>query len=256
MKINEDMRMCSFDIENMYTNIPKSYVININNILKTISEIVKTNQKEIMHILKTVMEQNYFKFEQYYKQMEGLAMDAPTSAILAKTYIQHVEHKQIYPSLIKYQIIGYFRHINDIFIIYNQKKTNIDETLTKFNKQQTNIKFTIEKEEGNSINFLDLTIHHKKTKLEFAKYRNHTQTTIIVRNDFCHPHEHKISSIDYLVNRVHIYPIAKAKEKELNIIKVTLHNNEYNINLSTRHPTNTDITKTLIHNTRKPNGHK
>jgi hypothetical protein len=108
----------------MYTNIPKSYVINIiNNILKTNSEIVKTNQKEIMHTLKTVMKQNYFQFnQQYYKQMEGLAMDAPKSAILAKTCIQHVEHKQIHPTSIKYHIIGYFRHINDIFIIYNQKK--------------------------------------------------------------------------------------------------------------------------------------
>jgi hypothetical protein len=33
--------------------------------------------------------------QQYYKQAEGLAMGAPTSAILAETYIQHMEHKQI-----------------------------------------------------------------------------------------------------------------------------------------------------------------
>jgi hypothetical protein len=61
-----------------------------------------------------------------------------------------------YPSLIKYQIIGYFRYVNDIFIIYDQRKTNRDKTLTEFNKQQANMKFTIEKEQRNSINFLDL----------------------------------------------------------------------------------------------------
>jgi hypothetical protein len=30
-----------------------------------------------------------------YKQNEGLAMGAPTSAILAEMFIQHLEHKHI-----------------------------------------------------------------------------------------------------------------------------------------------------------------
>jgi hypothetical protein len=39
-------------------------------------------QKEILHILQTVMEQNCFQFnQQYYKQTDGLAMIAPTSSI-------------------------------------------------------------------------------------------------------------------------------------------------------------------------------
>jgi hypothetical protein len=44
-----------------------------------------------------VTEHNYFHFgQQYYKQTDGwLAMDAPTSTIFAKTYIQHMGHKQI-----------------------------------------------------------------------------------------------------------------------------------------------------------------
>jgi hypothetical protein len=73
-------------------------------------EIVTTNQKEIINILKAVMEQNYIQFDQqYYKQTEGLAMGAPRSAILAEVYIQYVEHKQLSPVLMKYQIIGYFK---------------------------------------------------------------------------------------------------------------------------------------------------
>jgi hypothetical protein len=46
------------------------------------------------------MEQNYFQFDQkYYKQIEGLAMGDPTSAILAEIFTQHMEHKYIYPIL-------------------------------------------------------------------------------------------------------------------------------------------------------------
>jgi hypothetical protein len=89
-------------------------------------------------------------------------MGAPTSAILAEAYIQYMDHKQLFPILIIYQIIGYFRYVDDIFIIYNQKKTNKDETLAEFNKRRTNIKFTIEKEQYDSINFLNLTIHRKR----------------------------------------------------------------------------------------------
>jgi hypothetical protein len=115
------------------------------------------------------MEQNYFQFnQQYYKQTEGLAMGAPTSAILAETYIQHMEHKHIYPILINHKITGYFRYVDDILIIYNQNQTNIEETINEFNKLNNNIKFTIEKEHDNSINFLDITIYRKNTKMELV----------------------------------------------------------------------------------------
>jgi hypothetical protein len=74
------------------------------------------------------VEQNYFQFnEKYYEQTEGVAMGAPTSVILAEVYIQHMEHKQLYPILTRYQIMGYFRYVDDILIIYNQNKTNIHE---------------------------------------------------------------------------------------------------------------------------------
>jgi hypothetical protein len=112
---------------------------------------LKRNNKHI----KAVVEQNYFQFDQqYYKQTEGLSVGAPTYAILAEVYIQHMGHKQLYSILMNYQIIGYFRYIDDILIIYNQNKRNIDETSAEFSKQRTNIRFTTEKEQHNSINFL------------------------------------------------------------------------------------------------------
>jgi hypothetical protein len=81
---------------------------------------------------------------------------------IALPYIQYMKHKELYPILKKHQIIGYFRYLDDILIIYNRKKTNIDETLTEFSKQTTSIKFTIRKKQHNSINFLDLAIHQNE----------------------------------------------------------------------------------------------
>jgi hypothetical protein len=199
-------------------------------------------------MLRIIMEQNYFQLDQqHYKETEGLTMGAPISTILAEAYLQHMEHEQLHPILMKYQIIGYFRYVNDILLICNQKETNIDESLAEFNKKRININVTIEKEQNNFPNFLDLTIHRKRTNLEL--YRKPTQTDVLIQNDSYHPYEHKISNINYLTNRMLTHPITKgAKEKELNIIPEILHSNEYNKNLCTSMKINTITTKTYTDN--------
>jgi hypothetical protein len=142
IEISKDTRMCSFDITNMYTIIPRVESTNIiANILERNSNIGDNNQKEIIHMLQTTMEQNYFQFKQkFYKQTDGLAMGAPTSAITSEAYIQNMEHKQIFPILVKHQIAGYFRYDDNILIIYNQAKTNRDQIHAAFNEQPTNHK--------------------------------------------------------------------------------------------------------------------
>jgi hypothetical protein len=73
-------------------------------------------------MLKTILKQNYFQVNQeYYKQTDGLAMGAPTSSMLAETYIEHMEHTHInipHPhNTIK---VAYFTYADDILIIYDQ----------------------------------------------------------------------------------------------------------------------------------------
>jgi hypothetical protein len=162
----------------MYANITRTESTNIMaNILKRNSSISYNSQKEVIHILETIMKQNYFKFEQkFYKQTDGLAMGAPTSTIILEVYIQNLEQKQIYPILVKHQLTEYFRYVDDILVIYDQTKTNIDQTLAYFNEQLPTIKFTIEKESQISINFVDLIINRSEKEIEFEIYGKPTQT--------------------------------------------------------------------------------
>jgi allophanate hydrolase subunit 1 len=102
---------------------------------------------------------------------------------------QLIHHHHV---LIRQQIIGYFRYVDDILIIYDKKKINIEHTLNELNKLQSSIKFTIEKEIHDSINFLDLTIYWEEENLKFTIYRKPTQTDIIIPNSSCHPNEHKM----------------------------------------------------------------
>jgi hypothetical protein len=46
-------------------------------------------------------------------------MGAPPSAVLAEIYLQFLEHSNIYNTLNK--IIGYFRYLDDILLIFNEK---------------------------------------------------------------------------------------------------------------------------------------
>jgi hypothetical protein len=66
---------------------------------------------------------------------------------------------------------------------------------------QPTMNFTIEKEHHESINFLDLKTHLKSKNLQISIYRKPTQTDIIIPNSSCHPYEHKLSGINYLINK-------------------------------------------------------
>jgi hypothetical protein len=170
--INKNTRICSFDITNMYTNIPKKDTITITKNILQNHDINIDTQKEIMQLMNTILEQNYFQHNQkYYKQTDGLAMGAPASAILAEIYIQNMEHTQIYNILIKQHIIAYFRYVDDIVIVHDNKKTNIDNMINEFNKLQSKIEFTIEKENQKTINFLDIGIYRGEDNFQFSIYR-------------------------------------------------------------------------------------
>jgi hypothetical protein len=135
-----------------------------------------------------------------------------------------------------------------VTLLYDQNKTNTDHTIKEFNTLQPTIRFTTEKEHE-SINFLDLVIHRNDTNSEFKIYRKPTQTDIIIPNSSCHPYEHKLSRINYLVNQLYTYPTTKkAKDAEMNTIKNILYNNDYNINLLNKLPPTQKKQKQFTHN--------
>jgi hypothetical protein len=63
-----------------------------------------------------------------------MAMGAPTSAILAETFIQHMEHKPLYPILKTQKIISYCKFV--MTYLYDQNTIKIEHTLNEFNNIQ------------------------------------------------------------------------------------------------------------------------
>jgi hypothetical protein len=182
-----------------------------------------------MDITHTILEQNYFKFQnQCYIQKTGLAMGAPTSAILSEIYLQHVEHTKIINILTQNNILGYFRYIDDILISYNCVYTDIYKVFNPFNTLIPTIKFTMERETDIKINFLNITIQKERDNLSFHIFRKPTVTDTIIPRDACHPPEHKHAAIRHLINTMNTYDLNKYNKKAEHVtIKYILKNNGY-----------------------------
>ena len=154
-------------------------------------------------------------------------MGAPTSSILSEVYLQYLENTTIYELLIKHKVEGYFRYVDDVLVIYKDDKTNIHRVLEDFNNLVPSIKFTLEKEQNNRINFLDITVNKNHEDLSFEIYRKPTATNIIIPNDSCHPREHKTAAIRYYCNRMKTYKLTpESRQKERDNIRQILVNNK------------------------------
>jgi len=95
----------------------------------------------------------------YVIQKDGLAMGTPSSSILSKIFIQHVEHTHLSRLTHKHKFINYFQYVDDILLIYDSSHTDTHTLLDDFNSIHPNLKFTEEVEQSSLLNYLNITIH-------------------------------------------------------------------------------------------------
>jgi hypothetical protein len=86
----------------------------------------------------------------------------------------------------KHKLVNYFRFVDDILLIFNINKTNIQSIY--FYTLHPNLKFTAEIEHDNAINLLDTTIHTAQDSIKISTYRKPTFTDTIIPYTSNHPH--------------------------------------------------------------------
>ena len=235
IKISKQLKIASFDVVNMYTNIPINETIDIlhNNLMITKKlDIIKI--RELISLVTTILKQNYFTFNnEFFIQEEGLGMGSPLSGLLSEIYLNHFENKYLLNNnnVFHKNIIFYGRYIDDSIILFDGTKRQIDHILNYLNKQNK-IKFTVEHEIDNSINFLDLNITLKNNKIKFKIYRKPTTTDTTINAQSFHPHSHKMSAYHSYVHRLLNTPLDDDDyHDELNTIKYIAQNNGYNTSI-------------------------
>ena len=129
--IPHNSTLASFDITNLYTNIPIAETLEIlENMLKQ-NNTPQHTINEIINITNTITKQNYFTHNnKYYTQQEGLPMGSPISCILAEIFIHNIEQTHILnPDNNKQatKILYWHRYVDDILCLYNGNTRQITQ---------------------------------------------------------------------------------------------------------------------------------
>ncbi|CAF0990039.1 unnamed protein product [Rotaria sordida] len=157
--------MVSFDIDNLYTNIPVQEAIEVTlNMLynkKDTSLQIPFKRSEFKKLLEMAVHKVPFRFLNTTSiQEDGVAMGSPLAPILADIFLSKLELKiNKFPTN---KPLIWKRYVDDVFCIFTNSQ-NIPDFLKRINKWHPNIHFTEEPEQNNQIPFLDVLIIRDNT---------------------------------------------------------------------------------------------
>jgi hypothetical protein len=91
LKIHEKHKLITFDIKDLYVNIPIDETISITQTLLLIQNN-KTSTQQMIKLTETILQQNYFIFaDNIYQPEKGISMGSPLSSDIAEIFLQHLE---------------------------------------------------------------------------------------------------------------------------------------------------------------------
>ena len=152
--------MTSFDIESLFTNIPLEETINIcvDKLFENNTKVNNLTKESFRSLLELATLDSFFIFDgKYYKQKDGVAMGSPLGPTLANVFLCHFEEQWMSECPIDYKPFSYRRYVDDTFLLFSSE-LHVTKFLNYINSKHRNIKFTVEREENNSLSFLDLKI--------------------------------------------------------------------------------------------------
>ena len=222
--------LVSFDVSNLFTNVP------VSKALQTASDLLFQNHthptiiNEIIEALTICSSQNYFEFNnKLYRQHSGLAMGSPLSPLLAEIFMDQFENILFNSEnpLIN-NIFYWYRYVDDIICCWLGTQRQLSLFLNFLNSIEPSINFTLEIENNKSLNFLDLTISINNSIHEFSIYRKPSQTDTIIPFNSSHAWSHKLAFFHCMIHRLLSIPLSHDHfQKELNTIKQIAINNNY-----------------------------
>jgi len=134
-------------------------------------------------------------------------MGSPISGITAKIFLQHLELFHIKSLLDSKHITFYARCVDDILIIYDASRTDLDAIAQYSNSIHRNLQLNPTLEANNRINFLDISIIRKVSQLEIDICHKPTTTDTTINYLFNHPSEHELVAYRYYIERMFSIPL-------------------------------------------------
>lgn len=212
----------SFDIVSLFPSVPKEKAVELAEEVLTQSQAPQNIVKELMDLVILCVNQNYFVFNgNHYQQDNGLAIGSPLSPLLAELFMNNLEKElfQCNHTLMK-NVHYWYRYVDDILCLWNGTKRQVRNFLKMLNTLNESIKFTVEFQDNDRINFLDLKISIQNGKHMFGIYRKPTCTDHVIHANSKHPPSQKLAAFRSMVHRAIVIPLTNEEYcKEINIIK-------------------------------------
>ena len=227
VKVEEDETLVSFDVVALYPSVPQDEALQlINEKLvhdENLHDRAKIPAEKIMKLLKICVENTYFHFNgKMYKQVNGLAIGAPTSGFAAGIFMHRLEKRALAtfahaPPLWK-------RYVDDI--LSKIKKHLVDLFLAHLNTMHERIKFTHEDMIDRMLPFLEVEIHiNDDGSLKFKIYRKPTHTNQYLMFDSNHHINHKLGVVATLNHRANVLITEEDdKKEEEQLLKIAMRN--------------------------------
>ena len=249
---SKDTFLISYDVTSLITNIPLSETIDlaVNTIFQHEPNL-KMKKEELRKLFTFATSESHFIFDgKIYDQIDGVTMGSPLGPVLANLFMGYHEGKWI-ENYGGSKPIHYKRFMDDIFCIFKNEIEAID-FLNYLNEQHVNIKFTTEKEEQNTLPFLDVQIVKLDNgKFETSVYRKPTFTGLLTNFKSFTPFSYKIALIKTLIHRIyHICSSWKIFHRNILEIENILRKNSYPQKLIEKEK-NKYLTNKLQHKERK-----
>ena len=194
LQVEENEYLCTVDVTALYTNIP--HKDGIKRVLRFMEQhqATQTELTLVRYLLKLILRMNYFEFNnQTYLQVSGTAMGTRCAPNYAIIFMGDLEQEFLDKCEKKPRV--WYRFIDDIFMIWNHSRQDLDTFLEELNKHHSTIKFTIDISEY-GLAFLDTFIYKEDGILKTRVYHKPTDNKQYLLYTSCHPLQQK-NSIPY-----------------------------------------------------------
>ncbi|KAH9591590.1 Alpha-(1,6)-fucosyltransferase [Schistosoma haematobium] len=226
--------MLSLDVSSLFTNIPLQETVDFicNELTERRIETPIPASAIKQLILRCTMNAQFRFDNEYYRQLDGIAMRSPLGPLVADIFLAKLENGPL-KSIISH-LPTYYRYIDDTFIVL-EKENDKDNLLNTFNNVHPSINFTSEDEQNDSISFLDVQLKrradgtlkrgvHRKSA---AGQYTHFYSAVPIR--------YKRNLIKILTHRARMICSEDTIEEELNNIRNLLSMNGYPMKFIDKH---------------------
>ena len=127
-------------------------------------------------------------------------MGSPLGPTLVNVFLCHFEEQWISDCPIDYKPISYRRYVDDAFLLFSSE-LHVTKFLNYMNSKHRNIKFTVEREENDSLSFLDIKIFRDNWKFQTLVYRKPTFSGVLTNFESFLPISYKYNLVSTLFHR-------------------------------------------------------